>query len=147
MFVEDPWMTRSWRLSSNHTILMVELFAINECIQWIRKIYKKILCFTDSLSAIHLILNYRVSSYRKIISEIQRRLMKIQDKGIILYIQILTSHDGILGNEVADQASKKACKLNVITACEMKFEEHLINLKSEFWKFNFTQWKEALSCI
>ena len=105
-----------------------------------KKNLQKILCFTDSLSAIHLILNYRVSSYRKIISEIQRRLMKIQDKGIILYIQILTSHDGILGNEVADQASKKACKLNVITACEMKFEELLINLKSKFLKFNFTQW-------
>ena len=55
--------------------------------------------------------------------------MRIQDESKILYIHFISSHKEILGNELADQASKEACKFNVINACDVEFEEHFISLK------------------
>ena len=63
--------------------------------------------------------------------------MGLRAEDILLYIQFITCHKGILGNKVADKTSKTACYHNVITACEMEFEEDLTILKSKFRKFTF----------
>ena len=70
--------------------------------------------------------------------------MGLQAEGILLYIQFITSHKGIIGNEVADKASKAAC-YHVITACEL--EDNLTILKSKFRTFNFNQWNTNKSSI
>ena len=89
---------------------MAKIFAISEFIQWVGHAYKNsCVIFTDSLSAVCLVLNYRISLYRRIISEIHCGLMKLQANGIHIYIQFITCHNGIHSNEVADKVSKAAC--------------------------------------
>ena len=50
--------------------------------------------------------------------------MGLQADGILIYIQFISSNQEIRDNEVADLASKAACYLNVITDCDMEFEEN-----------------------
>ena len=73
--------------------------------------------------------------------------MGLQAEGILLYIQFIISHKGIYGNEVPDKALKAACYNNVITACEMEFEENLTIIKSQFRTFNSNQWNTNKSSL
>ena len=142
VYVENISMTMSWRIASEHSILMAELFAIYNCLLWIfgQTYYKNIVIFSDSLVAINMISKYIVKSYRVIITRIQKLLFSICSKNITVVLQWIPSHTGIAGNELVDIVAKNACHYEEFTALSLEFHEHLSVVRSRFREFNLTNW-------
>ena len=84
----------------------------------IRTVLHKYLCgesyrikkTTDSQAAIALISNHKPNAYRSTVSTIQRNLKNAKDKSRIHWVP---GHSDIKGNDIADEAAKKATQSSI----------------------------------
>ena len=139
VFIEDEGLALSWKLDSNHSILMAELFAIYNCLVWLlqSKVIGQFVIFTDSLAAITLIGNSLKNTHKILTSKIQRLLFQLRDSCTIVVIQWIPSHTNVHGNEMADLLAKNACEYDVVTFLVMELEELFVtarqNIMSHFY--------------
>ena len=142
VFIENINLTFSWRIDCKHSILMAELFAIFNCLLWVvdQTFYRRVLICSDSLVALRSIGTYVVKSYRKIVTSIQRLLLKIKSKNIDVVLQWIPSHSGIFGNELADSLAKNACNYSVITDLSLELDEYLSLVRKTLRDFSLANW-------
>ena len=57
VFIEDSDLVLSWKIGSDHSVLVAELFAIYNCLTWMlqRENFGSVVIFSDSLSALNLV--------------------------------------------------------------------------------------------
>ena len=142
IFIESTSETFSWKLQSSHSIIMAELFSILMALNWIYNTIsnQSVVIFTDSLTALHLILDLNKKSHKKITSRIHRLIFNIKNTGSNITLQWIPSHKGIHGNEVADQVSKHACEYDAITNLDLEFEENYCKLIGKIKETTHSKW-------
>ena len=116
MFIKDTGKCEVWRLPKDTEITNAELFAIMKaCSHALASKDKKMVIYTDSLSALQLLISSNPKSYRELVIPTQRLLreLNLQKESIIL--QWIPSHKGIPGNTVADQAAKMGLQQQQMT--------------------------------
>ncbi|XP_072399527.1 uncharacterized protein [Diabrotica undecimpunctata] len=87
-----------------------ELFAISKAVQQIlNRPEDMTVIFTDSLSAIQGI--QKIYPNHPVLEQIKKDLVTLQNNRKQLHIVWIPSHVRIPGNEIADQMSKEACKI------------------------------------
>ena len=129
VFVEEDNLVLSWRIDSNHSVLVAELFAIFNCLTWLLQggTNKSIVIFSDSLTALNMIGCAVIKTHWYIISKIKKLLLQFNQLGNVIVLQWIPSHSGLAGNDFADQMAKNACEYEVITNLPLEYEE-LLNL-------------------
>ena len=125
IYVPELMISTGWSVNSGHTIIGAELIAIVQACKlvidnhWFRG--RKILIYTDSKTALHLIVNTLNPKYKYLVYEIQRLLVLIGLHRIKL--QWVKSHIGILGNEVVDSVARRSHNLNRMLHTKMTLDE------------------------
>ena len=116
-YIETTSEIFSWKLHSAHTILM--------CLSWYYNTLqnKSPVIFTDSHTALRLIMNINKPSYKSIISKLHQLIMNIKIMWKNIVLQWIPPHKGLRGNNIADQIAKQACSYNTTTNIEFEFEE------------------------
>lgn len=112
IYIQDNNITTIWKLPNNTEIIEAELFAIKQGLKYIQnnKLSKSVL-FTDSKSALQLISNPKPKNSKSMTFEIQELIYTMVNQNQIIMLQWIPSHKNIKGNEIVDQAAKKAHKI------------------------------------
>jgi len=101
----------SYKLNHLLSILTCELIAIRQALIWISKQTngnKNYTILSDSLSSIQAIQSGTSKARPDLIEQVRTILTVIEAKGISVTLTWLPSHVGVIGNERADTAAKKA---------------------------------------
>ena len=119
MIVPSEGYSQSYRLPDHCSIMTAELYAITLAMKYCdgKENDNRYTIYTDSQSAVSLLLTNNFKSYRYFTTIVLTVLLKLQNR---VSIQWIPSHKGILGNESADQLAKAAlqkpiCLLTVPT--------------------------------
>lgn len=112
IYIQDNNITTIWKLPNNTEIIEAELFAIKQGLKYIQnnKLSKSVI-FTDSKSALQLISNPKPKNSKSMTFEIQELIYTMVNQNQIIMLQWIPSHKNIKGNEIVDQAAKKAHKI------------------------------------
>lgn len=99
-----------FRITSNISIMTVELIAISEALSYIESLdHDKYVVFTDSRSSIqHLARCTSTFRGRPIAYTVIKSLLKLKSQNKEVIIQWIPSHIGIVGNDKADFLAKEA---------------------------------------
>ena len=129
----------SWGLDGRHSILAAELFALLQAVTFIvRRGMFPAVVFTDSLSALHLLLQSFSSTYSHLVGSIHRLLAAVRPGSIRM--QWIPSHAGIGGNERADAAAKAAATDQPLTELLFSSEELRAIVRRRAWESWQVQW-------
>ena len=125
VFIESNNLVLSWKIGSNHSVLVAELFAILNCLTWLfqRETFSSVVIFSDSLSALNLVGSAVVKTHWIIVSKIQKLLLHFSQTGTKIVLQWIPSHAGLPGNELADLMAKNACEYEEITYLPLEIDE------------------------
>ncbi|GBM19472.1 hypothetical protein AVEN_259373-1 [Araneus ventricosus] len=102
--LENYGIIASWqgKLDHSNSVFQAEILAIKMAIEATSSLHRPIKIWTDSLSSLMAILNPK--SHDSMVREIQTLLLSHKH----IHLRRLKAHVGYLGNECADQLSKKA---------------------------------------
>ena len=141
-FIEQIHFILSWNLSSDHSVLAAELFAISCSLDWLLENpqYKKSVIFTDSLSSLKMIQGCLKFSYFMLISKIQKQLYKLASSSREIVLQWIPSHT-IPQNDIADTIAKQACWYEEPTFLPLELEESISLLKTKFFTYKRQLWE------
>ena len=143
IYVDDLSATFSWKLDSQHTIVIAELFAIYQAIIFAHRHLREqnLVIFSDSLSALLMIKYYEHNRLNILINLIIQELYSFSIQNIDIVIQWIPSHRGIIGNNIADQVAKEACSYNITTYLPLVFSDfvNLLNTKLQIHKLETWQ--------
>lgn len=117
-------VTLSWKLPISVQILGAEIFAIYEALLWAETNLHNasIVFFTDSLSSLYLLRSRKTSHYLPRVFATQQLLMSLCTRHTVR-LQYIPSHQGILGNELADTAAGEAHSLRYRTLFPLSFDD------------------------
>jgi len=116
--------TYNYKLQPKNCILFAEIFAISKAIEYTKvNNINEFVIFSDSLSSIALIGNRRLNSFKHLVHNIQRELLRIKNEGGRAMIQWVPAHRGIPGNELADKAAKQAGSSNAVYDIRIPYED------------------------
>ncbi|XP_047491583.1 uncharacterized protein LOC125040863 [Penaeus chinensis] len=144
IYIQDKNITTIWKLPDETEIIEAELFAIKQGITYIQnnRLVTSVI-FSDSKSALQLISNLKPKNYKHIIFEIQAMIYSLTNQKQTITIQWIPSHKNIRGNEIADQAAKKAHTItNPITIYEDK-RKKIKQIRIKYLK----KWETQLNSI
>ena len=125
IYVQCYQITCCWKIRSDHSVVSAELYAIFKALQYI-EVYMRgqhCLIFTDSLTALQMIAGC-TTSYMQIVNKIQELLINLNNTQIVI-LHWVKSHNGIKGNEVADQVANLGHKNNRSENYKLAKEEWL----------------------
>jgi ribonuclease HI len=134
--------TYKCRLPDNMSVLGTELFAIQEALKHIKDnstVEQNFVICTDSLSAVLLLRQKDPSSYRSTAYSIQEDLLTLQQK---ITIQWIRGHQGIAGNELADQAAKAAISERHVHLVGLSYDENIAQLNRKLMTVWQNHWDE-----
>ncbi|KAK9888217.1 hypothetical protein WA026_000484 [Henosepilachna vigintioctopunctata] len=95
---------------------------------------KKSIIFTDSISALKRISNWKISVHNdKITMLTWYRINEIKNLEWEVMLMWIPSHTNIPGNEQADRLAKEGTKPNLITIFKCHYNEILPTIKKEIW--------------
>ena len=144
IFVDDISSTFSWRLDSQHSIVTSELYAIYQGILFAVRNFanQDFVIFTDSLSSLEMIKNQKIDNYNRLVNLIIFNIYDILVRGVKVVLQWIPSHKGIIGNNIADEVAKTACKYTSLTPIPFEYKDivRLLNLK--LTKSRITHWNQ-----
>ena len=125
-------------LPNNASIYTAELMAIKSAlIKVIRLNLRKVVLYSDSLSAIEGINSFRFKN--SIVLEIQAIIHQLKQKNIQIILCWIPAHIGIRGNEEADSAAKEAINSPRITN-RLPVNDHASRIKDIIRNKWQTQW-------
>ncbi|XP_045761310.1 uncharacterized protein LOC123864731 [Maniola jurtina] len=133
IFDPQAEISMKFKIESNINIMHTELIAISECLSYILSLEgDKFVILSDSKSALlHLArLTSNIRGY-PIAYDILDSICKINNNNKTVIIQWLPSHVGIMGNEEADTAAKRAISDGIPYDCIPLPNEILIKFKQE----------------
>ena len=112
MYLQEQNTCTSWKLPNEADIAYAELFAIGKACKLIdlHKISKTVI-YTDSKSAIYLLLSSKPSAHLELVYQIQSMIVSIIDFAESFHIQWVPSHSSIRGNDIADRGAKLGLQL------------------------------------
>ena len=146
MFVPHQSIATSWKLNPFHSVLGAELYAILKSLQFVATKptleNHNIVLFTDSKSALHIIVNTFDPSYKNIAFQIQKLLY---DLGERVKLQWVRGHIGVLGNETADRAANLGHSNSYSTLTDLSFNEVLKQIKEKCFRMWVRLWKERVT--
>ena len=125
-------------LPKHCSVLTTELYAIYRAAKFAysHPQYQPYVLFTDSLSAVHLLLNNNPVTYRFLVYYIQSLLYYM---GNSFYIQWIPGHKGIEGNEWADTLAKSDLALPIILV-PVPYEDYVGEALNHFYGVWKQQW-------
>ena len=110
VYFEDLSLCQSWRLGAHHSILAAELVAIYQALSFLLAHLQpqRTVIYSDSKSALHLLLSSYPNVQRPLVYAIQCHLLRLQEVGWSFVFRWIPSHVGIRGNTIVDTAARHA---------------------------------------
>jgi ribonuclease HI len=105
---EGVWRVKEWYLGYGKTALDAELFALSQALKMALKQQQPSVVFTDSQSALELV--KQGQNLPSIIREIWEDAERLKMRETPITLLWVPGHEGVEGNEEADQGAKKATK-------------------------------------
>ena len=102
------WRTKGWHLGHGKTALDAELFAISQALKMAVEQTQYSMIFTDSQSALDLIKEGQ--NLPSIVRDIWEDAEKLRIRGTPITLLWVPGHEGVEGNEKADQTAKRAAE-------------------------------------
>ena len=132
---------RTWRLSSDHTVVAAELFAILQALEPLKSLAPdSVVIYSDSRSGLSLLRTCYPGKYHLLVFKIHELLLQLLSQGWTISLQWVPSHAGIEGNEVVDRATR----LDVPATVEF-LQLELSEAKSLVAKALHRQWDTTLA--
>ena len=133
MYVPDFALSASWRLGSDHSVLVAELYAVLQGLLWLvrERVRRCAVIFTYSMSALALLLSQNQKSHRRICTKIFEAVNDLVVSGSGVFFQWVPSHRNIPGNEHADTLARNACFGSIIENVDLEFEDNLRRLNGK----------------
>ena len=114
---------------SSHTVYTGELQGVNLALIFVitkkleRQEFNEVIVFTDNQAAILSCENSMNQSGQTILRIIAEKIDMLRSEGIEVRLQWVSAHEGIEGNELADQAAKHATGLRSVMNRKGRWEE------------------------
>jgi ribonuclease HI len=123
------------KLRKNNSVFQAEALSILKTIEWFKdKELNKIMIFTDSLSVLKSLNNNFPQS--PIVNNILTACTTMDNKEI--YIKWIKSHNGFIGNEIADSLAKSSI---IIQDTIVKIPYPISHIKQHFQKEMLNNWQ------
>lgn len=142
IYSQSHKFSECWKMRPEHSVLSTELYGLFQALTFVQKnnILMAVI-FTDSRSALQLLVSPKPKTYRDIVSKINKLLIDLNDIGSVT-VHWVKAHCGISGNEIADKMANEGHKNDRSVLYDLTREENISILKStfneywnDFWKF------------
>ena len=107
MYTETDNKNYPWKLKDYYSIVAVELIALQKATSLYINKQKPTSFFTDSQTAIALIMSHRQKAYKNAVITIHRNLRNAKNKPLIHWVP---GNSDIRGTDIADESAKKAAQ-------------------------------------
>ena len=145
MYVPSLGFTTSWLLNPGHSILGAELYAILQALRFVhcdrRFFASPVVVFSDSMSALQVLMDTERPRCRALGIEIQSLLMSFTGR---VLLQWVPAHCGIDGNEIADQCALMGHNNLRSALSPLTYEELVISLRSSFLTYWTSYWRDQV---
>ena len=130
-------LNKGIKLDHRVSIYTCEIIAIDHVITWLNRkdksLYKNsnITIFTDSLSSVQSLKSGKSRTRPEILHNIIKSIKSLQNKNLQVSFGWISSHVGIIGNEIADQTAKTGSKSGEILNIKLSIKEmyHIVEQK------------------
>ena len=145
LYIPQSQHVETWKLDSRHSILVAELYAIMQALLWILRdqVDRSYVVFTDSLSALMLLLAPKKKSHKRITSLIIELFERFSNLNKQVVLQWIPSHKGITDNEKVDALAREACTTGQVVLVEFEFEENIKLLNKQVELCVNNQWEKC----
>ena len=134
-------LTECWKLRPEHSVVHAELYGIFQALIFLqRNPSPQIILFTDSQSALFMLLKSMPKTYVNIIYKIKKLLLELNSSSTVI-LHYIKGHVGVRGNEIADRAANKGHSNDRSELLNLTKEETISILKMNFKKFWDDCWK------
>lgn len=143
-------ITYAWSLSPNASIFTAEQYAIWQALRYceMNSNVQSVVIASDSLSSLT---NLQNRASTDILTKMcQETVIAITDNGTVVTFVWIPAHVGILGNEVADRAAKRAASEIEVDVPEIKKSDqkvYILQRMKELWQNSWQETNTFLSRI
>ena len=144
LYIAKNSIAISWKLHPEHTVVSAELYGILKALDYIKENnFGNCIVFTDSLTALQIIKEAKLTTYKEITETIKILLMDLNKERKVT-LHWIRGHTAIKGNIIADKVANLGHQNMNIEPYSINLDEVLSKLKLSTKTHWNTYWKREI---